>query len=99
MVKTLKKVRWDKIATDSFSAAINYIRRDSIKNAEKVRKDLLVKIHGLKEQPEKYPLDKFKKINTGIFRAFELHHYRVSYTIKDKEIVITGMRHTSMQPL
>ena len=60
---------------------------------------MLQKISDLKKHPDKYPLDKFKKNNPGIFRAFELYHYRISYAVTDKEIVITRVRHTSMEPL
>ena len=99
MVKALKKIKWDKIASDGLRAAVNYIRQDSIKNSEKVRKDLLAKISSLKDQPEKYPLDKYKKLDDAIYRAFEVHHYRVSYTVTNEEIIITQIRHTSMEPL
>jgi plasmid stabilization system protein ParE len=63
-----------------------------------VRKDLLSKINSLKEHPEKYPLDKFRNNNNGIFRAFELHHYRVTYSVTEQEIIITRIRHTKMEP-
>jgi plasmid stabilization system protein ParE len=53
----------------------------------------------LLENPEKYPLDKFKKNNDGTWRAFEKHHYRVSYHILKNQIRIVRMRHTSKSPL
>ncbi len=48
--------------------------------------------------PEKHQIDKYKINNNGNYRAFELHHYRVSYLIKQEEIVITPIRHASMKP-
>ena len=93
------KIKWDEVAKDSFKAAIQYIRNDSPKNAEKVKKDLLVKINGIKDHPKKYPEDKFMKDNDGTFRAFELHHYRVRYALTREEIIIIQIRHTSMEPL
>ncbi len=77
MVSSGKKIRWDEAAKESLKSAISFIRKDSVKNAEKVKKDLLRKINSLKDHPEKYPLDKFMKDSEGIFRAVELHHYRV----------------------
>jgi plasmid stabilization system protein ParE len=95
----VRLIKWDKKAADNLIAAITFIGRDSIQNAEKVKKGLLSKINDLKTRPEKYPLDKYKKGNQGIFRAFELHHYRVSYAVLDEEIIITQIRHTSMEPI
>ena len=95
----MRKIRWDKEATDSFTSAIKFIRKDSFDNAEKVRNGILLKTNGLKDNPEKCALDKFKVENDGSFRAFELYHYRVSYTITEKEIIITRVRHTKMIPL
>ena len=57
-----------------------------------------MKISGLKDHPEKYPLDKFVGHNNDIFRAFELHHYRVRYAVTE-EIIIIQIRHTNMLPL
>ena len=48
--------------------------------------------------PEIYPPDKYRNNNDGSFRAYELHHYRIAYRITEKEIIITRMRHTSMEP-
>jgi hypothetical protein len=31
----------------------------------------------LPQNPEKYPLDKFKTNNDGTWRAFEKYHYRI----------------------
>jgi len=64
-----------------------------------VRDDLVDLTIGLPKHPEKYGLDKFKKDNDGSWRAFEKHHYRVSYRITQKEIRIVRLRHTSKSPL
>ena len=45
MVSKAKTVYWDKAAKDSFRPAINYIRKESVKNAENVRVELLQKIN------------------------------------------------------
>ena len=99
MVTGRRKIQWDNSAINSFRAAIRFIRNDSIKNAEKVKKEILAKINGLKDHPEKYPLDKYMLINDGVFRAFELHHFRVRYAVTIDKIIIIQIRHTSMLPL
>lgn len=58
--------------------------------------DLTIELTG---NPEKYPLDKLKKDNDGTWRAFEKHHYRISYRIIKDQIRIVRMRHTSKSPL
>lgn len=46
---------------------------------------------------EAHPLDKYKINNNGNYRAFELHRYRISYLVKENEVVIVRIRHTSQQ--
>jgi hypothetical protein len=72
---------------------------DSLQNAEIVRDEIIDVTINLPKHPEKYPLDKFKLNNDGTWRAFELHHYRVSYNITPTQIRIVRMRHTSKSPL
>jgi plasmid stabilization system protein ParE len=95
----MRKISWDKQATVQLSKAISYIRKDSPQNADKVKKEILEKISELPEAPEIHPPDKYKINNTGNFRAFDLHRYRISYLVKDNEIIIARIRHTSMKPL
>jgi plasmid stabilization system protein ParE len=93
-----RKISWDTQALQQFNAAINYIARDSLQGAEKVRKDILKKVDRLQMHPTLYNPDKYKKNNDGNFRAFELYHYRVSYYVSSIEIRILRVRHTSMEP-
>jgi len=94
----MRKITWDKQAVIQLSKAIGFIRQDSPQNADNVKREILEKIEDLRKTPEKYSLDKYKKNNSGNYRAFELHHYRVSYLVKDEEIIIAQIRHTSMKP-
>ncbi|MDQ2864181.1 MAG: type II toxin-antitoxin system RelE/ParE family toxin, partial [Bacteroidota bacterium] len=79
--------------------AYNYIIKDSFQNGQIVRDEILALTINLVNHPEKYPLDRFKKNNDGSFRAFEIHHYRISYRILKSQIIIVRLRHTSMSPL
>jgi len=99
MVASKRKVAWDKQAAYAFGKAIAYIRKDSDQSAEKVKRDILQKIDKLPEQPEAHALDKYKINNNGTYRVFELHRYRISYLIKENEIIIVRIRHTSQHPL
>ncbi len=93
-----RRIRWDKQATLSFNEAIRYIREDAPQNADKVKQEILSKINALSENPEMYAPDKYKQNNTGNYRAFELHRYRISYLVKEGEVIIARIRHTSQEP-
>jgi plasmid stabilization system protein ParE len=92
-------VIWDSHARIHLSEAYKYIRKDSIDNAEKVRKKILAATDTLSVHPKKYPADKYKINNDGSYRAFIVYRYRISYKIQDTEIRILRIRHTSMEPL
>lgn len=93
------KIIWDNLALKQFLELIAYIEKDSPFNAEKVRKNILLKIDTLAKYPEIFSLDKYRLNNDGTFRAFELHRYRIAYCIMDDEIRIIRIRHTKMKPL
>lgn len=94
----VKEIRWPGIAQKQLLKAYLYILQFSLQNAEKVKNDILSSTNKIAENPERYPPDKFKLNNDGSFRAYEIHHYRIAYQIKEKEIIILRIRHTSMEP-
>jgi plasmid stabilization system protein ParE len=98
MVKA-KRVIWPQKARKQLREAYEYIKLDSVQNAEKVRKEILSSTRQLTLTPKIYRSDKYKKDNDGNYRAYELHKYRISYHIGEEEITIVRVRHTSMDPL
>jgi plasmid stabilization system protein ParE len=94
-----KKLRWDKMALQQFNKAIEYIAKDSIQNAEKVRIDILEKVENLQAHPERYAPDKYKLDNDGSYKAFELYHLRIVYHVSSEEIRIVRLRSTFQEPL
>lgn len=90
---------WSKEAMAELRKAYSYILLDSLQNAEMVREDIIDATINLGKYPEKHPPDKFKNDNDGTWRAFEKHHYRISYRIMPNEIRIVRLRHTSKSPL
>ena len=97
MVK--RKVQIEHIAKNQLRQAYNYIRKDSLQNAEKVRNRILETIKALAEHPEHHPLDKYCIENDGNFRAYEVYKYRINYYVTDDKIFVTRIRHTKMNPL
>lgn len=93
------QIKWNKKAIKQLDQVIEYIRKDSPLNAEKVQRNIILAIDALLIHPERYPPDKFKKANDDSFRAFELYHYRISYRYKNSEIRIIRITHTKMNPL
>ncbi|MCY7311880.1 MAG: type II toxin-antitoxin system RelE/ParE family toxin [Chitinophagaceae bacterium] len=95
----LISIKWNKRAINQFDEAIECIEKESLTNADKVKREILLKIDSLLQHPEKYNPDKYKTKNDGSFRTFEQHRYRVSYRYKGTDIRIIRIRHTKMNPL
>lgn len=91
-------VVWNKIAEASLKNEYERIKEDSLKNAEKVRDEILAETRKLCEHPEMYPPDKFKHQNPGNYRAFEKHSYRIAYRHTKKEVRILRVRHVKQEP-
>lgn len=90
---------WPATAVVQLRLAYEHIKKDSEKNAAKVRTEIMNACKELLKHPEKYPPDKHRYENDGTFRAFELYHYRIVYMVTESEIVIVRVRHTAMEPL
>jgi plasmid stabilization system protein ParE len=99
MVTRKWKIIWDKQAMLYFREAIWYIRQDSPQNAGKVKKEVLEKISELSKRPEIHNPDKYKVNNSGNYRAFELHRFRIGYLVKEHEIIIVRIRNTNQEPV
>ena len=93
------KVIWDKTAQKELQKNYNYIKKDSLQSAQKVKNEILKIAKALPKSPTRYPLDKYSNNNTGDIRAFEKFSLRVAYQITKKEIRIIRVRHTSRNPL
>jgi plasmid stabilization system protein ParE len=76
--------------------AIRFIEENEFYTyALQLENDIFSVIRTLPQNPQKYPLDKYRRKNDGTYRAFEVDQYRVSYRNKDTEIRIVRVRHTS----
>jgi plasmid stabilization system protein ParE len=97
MVK--KKVLWDEQARASLKSAYDYIKKDSLQRAEKVKQDIITATKKLSDHPEMHPPDKYRKDKDTRFRAFEKYNYRISYFIKEDVIRVLRLRHVKQEPL
>jgi plasmid stabilization system protein ParE len=98
MVRKKRKVVWTKLATKQFNAAIKYIRKNSVQNAEKVKVTILDKAMGLEDDRKVHRQDPHKRNNDGNYLYFEILHYRIVYYATPNEVFIIRIRHTSMEP-
>jgi plasmid stabilization system protein ParE len=95
----ITKVVWDEPARNQLRSAFEYIRQDSLANAQKVRDDIITATRALSKFPERYPLDKNKDDNDGTYRAFEKHKYRIAYRVLPGVIKILRVRNTRQEPM
>ncbi len=93
-----RKIHWTKKAAQQFNEAINYIRLDSDKRADKVKNTLLEKITKLSDDSIVHRIDPYKLNNDGRYLYFEVLKYRIVYYAGQKEVFIIRIRHTSMNP-
>ncbi|HRK54408.1 MAG TPA: type II toxin-antitoxin system RelE/ParE family toxin [Cyclobacteriaceae bacterium] len=89
---------WNKRPSRFLAQALKRISVDSLLQAERVEEELLNTILGVIDNPEKYPLDKFKKNNPGQYRAFEKLSFRVTYKVTPTQIRILRIRHVKQEP-
>jgi plasmid stabilization system protein ParE len=76
-----------------------YIRKDSLQNAEMVKRKIIESIASLSTKWEQHPPDKYRKVRDVSFRAYEILKYRITYHFIDNKILVTRIRHTKMNPL
>ncbi len=93
-----RRLVWNKRPAAFLKRALKHISLESPANAEKVEEAILTNLDKSLENPERFPSDKFKRDNTGLFRAFETHSFRVAYKFTDKEIRVLRIRHVNQEP-
>jgi plasmid stabilization system protein ParE len=93
------EIIWTHKAVAQLEKVIDYIQQDSPMGAQKIYLIIVELVEKAAQQPERFPVDKYKENNDGSWRAFEKYHYRVSYRITQTAIHIVRIRHTSQSPL
>ncbi len=94
-----REIIWRKSAILYLEKAIDYIRKDSVKNADTVANAILAVVEKAARFPERFPPDKYRLNNTGSFRAFEIYSFRVSFYCNEEIIRIVRIRHAKQKPL
>ncbi len=94
----LPVVVWNLQASRAFKSYYEHILETSPQNATQVQQGITEIVDQLPENPERYPLDKYKQDNPGNYRALEKFSLRVSYRYDEKEIRILRVRHVKQRP-
>ena len=93
-----RKLIWDLQALTRLEKSLEWISETSIQQAEQIEQAILERIEIIRVHPERHPPDKYKRNNPGIYRAFEIHSYRISYHYTENEIRILRFRHVKQEP-
>ncbi|MBY0435449.1 MAG: type II toxin-antitoxin system RelE/ParE family toxin [Cyclobacteriaceae bacterium] len=93
-----RKIIWETSALETLIKALRWISNDSIQGAETVEKSIVEKLQKARVNPYRFPRDQMKIGNTGNFRYFISHSYRVSYRITETEIRVLRVRHVKQNP-
>jgi plasmid stabilization system protein ParE len=95
-----RQLIWSKTSLENFKKALLYIEENSPQNAVKVETDVMSRLEQVLKYPESCSPDKYRNHNPELlYRAFELHRFRISYYIGKEEIRIVRFRSTRMKPL
>lgn len=92
-------VTWDEDALHDFISILNYIKKDSPANANKVKKRIQEIVNSLPSNPAMFRVDELKIDNDGTFRVFSKNKIRISYKIESESVFIVRVRHSSQEPL
>lgn len=92
------EIVWAKSALNALLTIYEYIYERSPKNACDLLHEVTQKVDELPGLPERYNPDKYKRNNTGAYRAFEHKGIRVSYKVTINRIEIVRVRHTRRKP-
>lgn len=93
------KIIWATQSLRSLQDIYNSIADESEQNALQLVNEITNKVSALRNNPERYNPDKYKKENAGNYRAFEHKKIRISYKVETGTIRIVRVRHTKQQPL
>lgn len=93
-----RKIVWSNLAKQSLKEYYDYIRKDSLAAAIKVKKEIISATKQLEGNPEKFQLDEFYPNNPGNIRRFYKWSYRIIYEVNKDSIDILNIVHTSREP-
>jgi len=94
------EIKWSKYALNQLDKALDFITEQGfIAYADELQERIITKVDNLVTNYGLYPTDKYKIDNDGSYHAFEVDEYRISYRVKDPQIKIIRVRHSSRKTI
>lgn len=94
-----REVVWTRKAQLALDRLYAYLHDEtSPKRAWKIRQEIVGTANNLSQQAEIYQLDEYYPNNPGNIRRFFRASYRVVYQVRDSQVVILNLYHTSQDP-
>lgn len=84
----IRKVVWSQKAINSLKEHYDYIKKDSIVAARKVKAEILLASKNLKINPERYQIDEYYPNNNGNIRRLFRWNFRIIFEITDHQVSI-----------
>jgi plasmid stabilization system protein ParE len=91
-------IHWDRLAKENLDSIYNYISKDSVVAARKVKKELVNMAHSLNDFPEKFSIEDCLVDVPGDYRSVSKWSYKIIYEVTDECIIIADVFHTSQHP-
>ncbi len=91
-------IRWDRLAKDNLDKIYEYIAKDSITAARKVKKELVELAHSLNDFPEKFSIEEFLADEPENYRSVTKWSYKIIYQVTEEYIIVVDIIHTSQHP-
>ncbi|MEK6479322.1 type II toxin-antitoxin system RelE/ParE family toxin [Catalinimonas sp. 4WD22] len=93
-----REVVWTLKAQFALDRHYAYLHDISPQQAWKVRQEIIRITKSLSEQAEIYQLDEYYPENPGNIRRFFRWSYRIVYQVREQQVVILNIYHTSQAP-
>jgi len=91
-------IRWDIQAKENLDAIYDYIAKDSVLAARKVKKELVNIARSLNNFPEKFSIEESLVDVPGNYRSVSKWSYKIIYEVTNECIIIADVFHTSQHP-
>ena len=98
MKKKKLPIRWDRLAKNNLDNIYDYIARDSVMAARKVKKELIKFARSLNDFPEKFSVEEYLADEPENFRSASKWSYKIIFEVTDECIIIVDVFHTSQHP-
>ena len=78
---------------------VNYIRINSLQNSVKFKKQILLKIEAIKQNPKLFPTERYLYTKKGLYRfSIIMKSWKIIYKVTNSKLIFLGIIHTAQHP-